>query len=147
MRKILKAVAVLLLIIISSCSTVKPIELYLSDTTIPQMFTISLVSYSKIDNAEGKSELNIEFRLRLNRPASINLKAAVYDLLKSTVLYDEEQIEIKDVPIGTKIKDFPTMVTLGSKRLEITYPVVLIIPKNLGVKYVKWFDFPILELK
>ena len=137
----------LLLIIISSCSTVKPIELYLSDTTIPQMFTISLVSYSKIDNAEGKSELNIEFKLRLNRPASINLKAAVYDLLKSTVLYDEEQIEIKDVPIGTKIKDFPTMVTLGSKRLEITYPVVLIIPKNLGVKYVKWFDFQILELK
>ncbi|MCK4678396.1 MAG: hypothetical protein KAT48_09710 [Bacteroidales bacterium] len=148
-----------IIIIALSCITVKSqvLEFNLSNPDIPQLFTISIVSYNKINNAEGKSELNIELRLRLNEPASIKskvktfkFKANAYELLLSTVLYDSNQIEIKDVPINFKIEDFPTIVTLSRKRkknIEVTYPVILIIPKTVDFKYIKWFDFPVLELK
>ena len=159
MRYFLNVFVYTIIIIALSCTIVKSqvLEYNLSNPDIPQLFTISIASYNKINNAEEKSELNIKLRLRLNDLASIKskvktfkFKANAYKLLASTVLYDSNQIELKDVPISFKISGFPTDVTLSRKKkknIKITYPIILIIPKTVDFKYVKWFDFPILELK
>ena len=159
MRYFLNVFIYTIIIIALSCTTVKSqvLEYKLSNPDSPQLFSISIVSYNKINNEEEKSELNIELRLRLNEPATISkkiktikFKANAYKLMLSTVLYDSNQIELKDVPIKFKISDFPTDVTFSRKKkknIEITYPITLIIPKAVDFKYVKWFDFPILELK